>query len=126
MSMRIRKDDLVVVTAGKDRGKRGRVLRVLTDKGRVVVEGINMMTRHRKKNPQNTAQGGRYETEAPIHASNVMPWSDSESKGVRVKIGHEKDGRKYRASAKTGARLAAPGAATAGKKEKAEGKGAAK
>lgn len=126
MSMRIRKDDLVLVTAGKDRGKRGRVLEVLPTKNRVVVEGVNVVTRHLKKNPQNPAKGGRIEREAPIHMSNVMPWSEAEGRGVRVKIATNKDGRRVRTSAKTGKELAPAGGTTSGKKSdagKAESKG---
>lgn len=119
MSMRIKKDDWVVVTKGKDRGRRGRVLRVLRDENRVVVEGLNMIVRHKKKNPQNPAKGGRVEMEGAIHLSNVMPWSEADGKGVRVKIGVDKDGKKVRLAAKSGNLIAAADAATTGKREKA-------
>ena len=62
----------MVVRTGKDRGKRGRVLRVLAEKNRVVVEGVNMIKRHTRPNPQKNIKGGIVEREAPIHASNVM------------------------------------------------------
>lgn len=114
MSMRIRKDDLVVITTGKDRGKRGKVIRVLKDKGRVVVEGVNVITRHKRKNPQNPSQGGRVQSEAPIHISNVMPWSESENRGVRVKVKTNDAGKKFRVSARTGKELAPPDGATRG------------
>ena len=107
MAARIRKDDMVIITTGKDRGRKGRVLLVLKDKQRVVVEGINMVTRHLKKNPQNPAKGGRTTREAPVHMSKVLPWSEAEKKGVRVKMKVDEAGKKYRASAKTGARIAA-------------------
>ena len=72
MAARIRKDDIVVITAGKDKGKRGRVVSISADADRVVVEGVNMITRHLPKNPQNPSEGGRKEMEASIHISNVM------------------------------------------------------
>ncbi|MDP6721600.1 MAG: 50S ribosomal protein L24, partial [Pirellulaceae bacterium] len=96
MSRRIRTDDLVVVIAGKDKGKQGRVLQVMHDDGRAVVEGINMQTRHLRNNPQNPAAGGRVQREAPIHISNLMPWSDADKKGVRIGFELDKDGKKIR------------------------------
>ncbi len=69
---RIRKNDEVIVIAGKDRGKRGRVTLVDADRNRVVVEGLNLAKRHTKPNPQKQLQGGIVEQEASIHASNVM------------------------------------------------------
>ena len=68
---RIRKGDEVVVTAGKDKGRRGTVVKVLDD-GHVVVEGVNMIKRHTKPNPQRQVQGGIVEKEAAIDLSNVM------------------------------------------------------
>ena len=62
----LRKNDNVVVTAGKDSGKRGRVLRVVTDKNRVVVEGVNLIKRHTKPNPQRNIKGGIVEREAGL------------------------------------------------------------
>ena len=82
---RIKKDDLVRVTAGKDRGKDGRVLKVLVDRNRVVVEGRNMMTKHVR--PQTSAvnpDGGRIRLEAPIHVSNVMTICPGCDAAVRV------------------------------------------
>jgi large subunit ribosomal protein L24 len=84
MAMKIRSNDDVVVIAGKDKGKRGRVLRIDRVKGKVVVEGVNIITRHLKRNPQNPQAGGRVQRPAPIHVSNVMVWADAEGKGVRV------------------------------------------
>jgi len=72
MAMQIRKNDQVVVRAGKDRGKRGRVLSVVPEKNRVVVEGVNLIKRHTRPNPQKNIKGGIVEREASIHASNVM------------------------------------------------------
>ncbi len=68
----IRKNDNVVVLAGKDRGKRGRVLRIVPATNRLVVEGVNIIKRHTKANPQKNIKGGIVEREAPLHASNVQ------------------------------------------------------
>ena len=68
----IRKNDNVLVMTGRDRGKRGRVLRVLPVKGRLIVEGVNFIKRHTKANPQKNIKGGIVEREASIHASNVQ------------------------------------------------------
>jgi large subunit ribosomal protein L24 len=68
----IKRNDNVVVIAGRDRGKRGRVLRVLPGKGRLVVEGVNFIKRHTRANPQKNVQGGIVEREAALHASNVQ------------------------------------------------------
>jgi large subunit ribosomal protein L24 len=68
----IRKNDNVIVVTGRDRGKRGRVLRVVTGKNRVIVEGVNFMKRHTKANPQKGVKGGIVQREAALHASNVQ------------------------------------------------------
>jgi large subunit ribosomal protein L24 len=68
----VKKNDQVAVLAGRDRGKRGRVLRVLPTKGRVIVEGVNLIKRHTRANPQRNIKGGIVEREASIHASNVQ------------------------------------------------------
>jgi large subunit ribosomal protein L24 len=68
----IKKNDNVLVIAGRDRGKRGRVLTVIPDKARVVVEGVNVIKRHTKPNPQRNIKGGIVEREAPLAASNVQ------------------------------------------------------
>lgn len=113
-TQRIKVGDEVVISAGKDKGKRGRVLQILKAKDRVVVEGVNTITRHLKRNPRNPSEGGRQERSAPIHLSNVMPWSDKDGKGVRVRS--EGEGRaKHRISSKSGATLTAAGKAKAKK-----------
>lgn len=112
MAARIKKDDIVVVTAGKDKGKRGRVLSIAADADFVLVEGVNMVTRHLRKNPQNPSEGGRKEQEAPIHISNVMPWSEKEQKGVRVRFQGEGKS-KVRVSASSGDPIESPRAGTA-------------
>ena len=68
----IKKNDNVLVISGRDRGKRGRVLRVIPDKQRVVVEGVNFIKRHTRPNPQKNIKGGIVEREAPLNASNVQ------------------------------------------------------
>ena len=68
----IRKNDNVLVIAGRDRGKRGRVLSVLPEKNRLVVEGVNLIKRHTRPNPQRQIKGGIVEREASLHASNVQ------------------------------------------------------
>ncbi|GAB2504952.1 50S ribosomal protein L24 [Lysobacter humi (ex Lee et al. 2017)] len=91
---RIRKGDRVVVTAGKDKGKQGEVVRVLGDK--VVVSNINVVKRHTKPNPQAGQPGGVIEREAPIHASNVMLFNPATGKGERIAFKVLEDGRKLR------------------------------
>jgi large subunit ribosomal protein L24 len=118
--MRIRTNDEVVVLAGRDRGKRGKVLRVLLKKDRVVVEGVNVITRHLKRRPQNPQAGGRVQRPAPIHVSNVALWSGADGRAVRVRM--QGEGReKIRVSAKSGEPIRAGGkAAKAEKPAKAE------
>ena len=82
---RIRKDDQVQVISGKDRGKTGRVVKVFTDRDRVLVEGVNYVKKHqRMQQTAAGAQGGIIETEAPVHMSNVMPVCPSCGEAVRV------------------------------------------
>ena len=92
----IRKNDNVLVVTGKDRGKRGRVLRVVPDKNRLVVEGVNVIKRHTKPNPGRNIKGGIVEREASVHASNVQLVCPE--CGVQTRIGHKilGDGRKVR------------------------------
>ena len=92
---KIRKGDEVVVTAGRDKGRRGTVVKVLDD-GHVVVEGVNMIKRHTKPNPQRQVQGGIVEKEAAIDLSNVMLWNPVTKKGDRVGFRTLTDGRKVR------------------------------
>lgn len=92
--MRVKKNDTVVVITGKDKGKKGKVLRVFPKANRVLVEGVNIMTKHQKPNAINP-QGGIVSKEAPLHISNVMPLDPETGKGTRVRI-EEKDGRKVR------------------------------
>jgi large subunit ribosomal protein L24 len=105
MGTRIKKDDLVVVIAGKDKGSKGRVLRVLSEVDRVLVEGVNKIKRHTKPTPK-APQGGIIEREAPVHASNVMLWDEKANAPSRVKAGEDKDGKKIRILVKSGTALA--------------------
>ena len=68
----VRRNDQVIVVTGKDRGKRGRVMKVLPDRNRLVVEGVNMVKRHTRPNPQRQVKGGIVEREGSLHASNVQ------------------------------------------------------
>jgi len=92
---RIRKGDEVVVIAGKDKGKRGNIMRVMSD-GRVVVSDVNMVKRHTKPNPGRGVPGGIVEKEMPVDASNVMLYNPQTSKGDRVGFRTLEDGRKVR------------------------------
>jgi len=92
---KIRKGDQVVVTTGKDKGKRGTVLRVL-DTGKVVVEGINRVKRHTRPNPIKAQTGGIVDKEMPIQASNVALFNPATGKGDRVGFRVLDDGRKVR------------------------------
>jgi large subunit ribosomal protein L24 len=92
----VRKNDNVLVTTGKDRGKRGRVLKVLPAENRVVVEGVNIIKRHTKPNPQRQIKGGLVEREAPMHASNVQIVCPECGKATRIGRKVLGDGRKVR------------------------------
>ncbi len=92
-----------MVITGADKGKSGRVLRVLTGRDRVVVEGINRVWKHVRPS-QRSPQGGRIQKDAPIHLSNVMPIDPTTGKGVRVKT-EIKDGRKHRVASGSGTDL---------------------
>jgi large subunit ribosomal protein L24 len=103
MAARIKKGDLVAVISGSDKGKTGRVLRVIREDDRVVVEGVNRVWKHVKKS-QRYPQGGRIQMDAPIAACKVMPVDPSTSKPTRVKFVVKEDGKKNRV-AKSGAEL---------------------
>ena len=92
---RIRKDDEVVVIAGKDKGRRGKVMRVM-DGERVIVAGVNLVKRHTKPNPARNVAGGIVEREASVHISNVMLFNPLTKKGDRVGFRMLEDGRKVR------------------------------
>ena len=100
---RIKKGDQVIVVAGKDKGKRGDVVRV--DGDRVIVSNVNIVKRHTKPNPQAGQPGGIIEREAPIHVSNVMPFNPATGKGERIGIKVLEDGRRIRVFPSTGESL---------------------
>ena len=111
---RIRKDDMVEVLAGNDRGKRGRVLRVIPDKNRIVVQGVNLRWKHMRKS-QQMPQGGRMRREMPLHVSNVMLFDEGAQQ--RSRVGYKvEDGKKVRVLRKTGAVLGAAQPAEKAKK----------
>ncbi|SHM17573.1 50S ribosomal protein L24 [Vreelandella subglaciescola] len=91
---KIKRDDEVIVLAGKDKGKRGTVKRILEN--RFVVSGVNMIKRHTKPNPMAGNQGGIVEREAPIHASNVAIFNSETGKADRVGFQVKEDGTKVR------------------------------
>ena len=100
---KIKRDDEVIVIAGKDKGKRGTVKRVLDN--RFVVSGVNMIKRHTKPNPMAGNQGGIVEREAPIHASNVAIFNSETGKADRVGFQVKEDGTKVRIYKSTQAQI---------------------
>jgi large subunit ribosomal protein L24 len=92
---RIKKGDEVIVIAGKDKGRRGTVLGVL-DSDRVLVEGINMVKKHQKPNPNAGIQGGIVEKEMALDGSNLMLFNPNTEKGDRIGVKKLEDGRKVR------------------------------
>ena len=100
--MKIKQGDKVVVIAGKDKGKEGKVLKTLRNSSKVIVEGVNIVKKHIK--PSGGEDGRIAEIEAPLHVSNVMLYDDKAKKGTRV--GYEiKDGKKIRISKKSGKKI---------------------
>lgn len=95
MALRIRKEDTVMVITGKDKGKKGRVLRVETDKSRLIIEKINIIKKHMKPNKKYT-QGGIIEKEAPVHLSNVMLLCPKCGKQTKVSATVAGGGEKHR------------------------------
>jgi len=102
---RLRKGDRVVVIRGNDKGKQGKVVRVIPERDMVVIEGINLVKKHLAATPQRP--GGILEVEAPLHASKVMPLDPETGKRTRVKF-QVKDGKKVRI-AKSGAVIVGEG-----------------
>ena len=98
--IKIKRNDRVEVIAGRDKGKQGRVLRVLADKNRLLVEGVMMVKKHVKPNPQRNIKGGIAEQEATIHISNVML---IDAEGNRTRVGSRAEaGKRVRVSRKSG------------------------
>lgn len=94
--LNVKKNDQVLVTTGKDRGARGRVLRVLADKGKAIVERVNMIKRHTRPNPNKGIQGGILEREAPIQVSNLKVICPECGKPSRLGRKRLEDGRGVR------------------------------
>ena len=102
MKIRLKKNDLVEVIAGKDTGKRGRILKVLREKGRVIVQGVGFIKRHTRPNPQRNIKGGIAEREASLHVSNVMIVSPDDDKRTRIGSKLLEGGERVRTSRRTG------------------------
>ena len=100
--LRLKKDDLVQVIAGRDSGKQGKVLKVFPDKNRVIVQGVGFVKKHTRPNPQRNIKGGIAEREAPIHVSKVMIVSGEDDRRTRIGTKILPDGRKVRTSRRTG------------------------
>lgn len=102
---KIKKGDTVLVIAGKDRGQQAKVLRVLPQSGKAIVERVNLMKKHTRPNPQQQVQGGILETEAPIQLSNLMLIDPESGKPTRVGFKRLEDGRTVRVAKVSGATL---------------------
>ena len=98
----VRKNDTVLVLAGKSKGRRGRVLRVFPTEGRAIVEGVNFVRKHTKANPQKNIKGGILEREAPVDLSNLMPICSDCGKPTRVGRKFLDDGKKVRVCRRCG------------------------
>ena len=98
--MKIKKDDEVIVLTGKDKGAKGKVTSVIPTENRVVVEGVNVVTKHQK--PTQLSAGGIQKKELPIHVSNVALVDPKEGKATRVGYKVNKDGKKLRIAKKSG------------------------
>lgn len=103
---KIRQDDEVIIIAGKDKGRRGKVLKVLPDTGKVLVAGVNMVKKHVRPNPQRNVQGGIVEQEAALDISNVAIYNNSSDKADRVGYKVE-DGKKVRIYKSNGEKVGA-------------------
>ena len=104
---RLQKGDQVVVITGKDKGKKGKVMRFFAENDRVLVEGVNLVKRHMRPNPR-MQQGGILEREQPLHASNVMLVDPSTGKGTRIKLKTDDKGVKTRVAVKSGEEIPSP------------------
>jgi large subunit ribosomal protein L24 len=101
MATRIKKDDEVVVISGRDKGARGRVLKVIKEKDQVIVEGVGKVKKHQKPNQKNP-QGGIVDKDMPIHVSKVMLLDAKTDKPTRVRQGTDAEGKKVRVTVKSG------------------------
>ena len=117
MAARLRKGDLVVVISGKNKGKQGKIARILSDDtDRVVIEGVNLIKRHMRPSPKNPS-GGILEKEAPIHACKVMPVDPKTGKPTRIRFKTDDKGNKVRIATKSGEELPAVAQSGAGAAE---------
>jgi large subunit ribosomal protein L24 len=110
MTLKIRRDDIVQVTSGKDSGKTGKVLRVDPKKSRVYVEGLNIIKRHQRPRSVKETQragkvGGVIEKEGPIHVSNVMLVDPKTNKPTRIGVDRDSDGKRVRIARRSSTRI---------------------
>ena len=101
VKLKLKKDDIVEIIAGREKGKKGKILTLFPNEGRLTVEKLNMLKRHTKPSAQNK-QGGIVEKEGPLAISNVMLVCDKCGKGVRIKRKKLEDGKRVRVSVKCG------------------------
>jgi large subunit ribosomal protein L24 len=99
---RLRKNDVVQVIAGRDAGKQGKILKVIPEKNRIIVQGVGFTKKHTRPNPQRNIKGGIAEREAPIHVSNVMIVSPEEDRRSRIGAKFLEDGSKVRVARRDG------------------------
>ena len=106
MGMKLKTDDTVIVTSGKDKGKTGKIIRVEPAKDRVYVEGVNMVKRHQRPNPARpNAQVGVIEREGPLHVSNVALVDPKDRKATRVGTRRTEDGKRMRVTKRSGTEI---------------------
>ena len=106
MGMKLKTDDTVIVTSGKDKGKTGKIIRVEPAKDRVYVEGVNMVKRHQRPNPARpNAQVGVIEREGPLHVSNVALLDPKDRKATRVGTRRTDDGKRMRVTRRSGTEI---------------------
>ena len=106
MAMKLKADDTVIVISGKDKGKRGKIIRVDRSRDRVFVEGINMIKRHQRPNPgRPNAQVGVIEREGPVHVSNVALLDPKDHKPTRVGTRRTEDGTRMRVTKRSGTEI---------------------
>ncbi|QQS58780.1 50S ribosomal protein L24 [Candidatus Peregrinibacteria bacterium] len=104
--MKIKKGDHVVIITGKDKGKKGNVIRTIPSEERIVVEKVNLCTKHQKRDQKSP--GGKIQFEAPIHVSNVKIICPETKKSSRVRYERGKDGKKYRIAQISGVNIERP------------------
>ena len=98
----LKKNDVVQVIAGRDAGKQGKILKVIPEKNRVIVQGVGFVKKHTRPNPQRNIKGGVAEREAALHVSNVMVVAGEDDRRTRIGSKTLSDGKKVRVSRRTG------------------------